>query len=202
MSYDSNTPQDNPYGQQSPAYGDQSTSAQGYGGQPGSGYGAAPSYASWGKRVLAYLIDMALFLLAYIPFIIGAIYAGSQASTGEVGSTGSSATPAEQGFFVGMMALTGVLFLAIFIWNICLKQGKTGYTVGKGVMGIKLIKEDTGQPIGAGMAFLRYLLTQAISAVTCGIGGLIDLLWPLWDSKRQTLHDKILSTVVINQPKG
>lgn len=29
------------------------------------------------------------------------------------------------------------------------------------------------------------------------VPGLLDVLWPLWDGKRQTLHDKIAGTVVV-----
>jgi uncharacterized RDD family membrane protein YckC len=27
--------------------------------------------------------------------------------------------------------------------------------------------------------------------------GLLDVLWPLWDAKNQTLHDKAVGTVVL-----
>jgi hypothetical protein len=27
--------------------------------------------------------------------------------------------------------------------------------------------------------------------------GLADVLWPLWDAKRQTLHDKLVGRVVV-----
>jgi uncharacterized RDD family membrane protein YckC len=30
----------------------------------------------------------------------------------------------------------------------------------------------------------------------------LDALWPLWDSKRQTLHDKLARTVVITGEGG
>ena len=83
------------------------------------------------------------------------------------------------------------------MWNYCLKQGRTGYTVGKGVLGIKLIKQDTGQPMGAGLSFVRQL-AHIVDAIPCYLG----YLWPLWDAKRQTFADKIMGTVVIEQPKG
>jgi uncharacterized RDD family membrane protein YckC len=37
-----------------------------------------------------------------------------------------------------------------------------------------------------------------------GLLSLLDYLWPLWDSKRQALHDKIADTQVVvgRQPKG
>jgi uncharacterized RDD family membrane protein YckC len=184
---DPNTPpnpygqgQPSPYGQQ-PAYGQQPGQPGQYG-QPA--YGFAPDYAHWGKRVGASLIDSLVLFLAYIPIGIGAAINGSSTD----GSTAAGL----------LLTLLGwVLYVAVFVWNVCLKGGRTGYTIGKGVLGIRLINADTGQPIGAGMAFLRQL-AHIVDALPCYLG----FLWPLWDSKRQTFADKIVSSVVINQPRG
>ncbi len=35
-------------------------------------------------------------------------------------------------------------------------------------------------------------------AVTSGIASLVDLVWAFWDKDRQTLHDKIMKTVVVD----
>ena len=48
------------------------------------------------------------------------------------------------------------------------------------------------------MGLLRYLAGFAISVFTCGIGGLVDVLWPLFDSKNRTLHDMVVGSVVID----
>ena len=90
-----------------------------------------------------------------------------------------------------------VLPLLVFIWNACIRQGRTGYTVGKGVLGIKLIGEASGQPIGGGLSFVRQL-AHILDSLFCYIG----YFWPLWDAKRQTFADKIMKTVVINQPRS
>ena len=58
-------------------------------------------------------------------------------------------------------------------------------------MGIKLVEERTGQPIGAGMCFVRDLAHILDGFFYLGY------LWPLWDNKRQTFADKILTTVVV-----
>ena len=54
----------------------------------------------------------------------------------------------------------------------------------------------TGGPSGAPSVeqFLRILATVT---VILGIIWLLDMLFPLWDKKRQTLHDKIVKTVVL-----
>lgn len=203
MSNYGNPPSD-PYGQnpQDPAsnpYGQQGQ----YGGQPAGAYGGVPAgvvFSSWGKRAGAAIIDGLIMMVALIPYYIGI---GLSAGSAEVNpNTGQLETTGGSGAGLALMAIGGLATLAVLIWNVFLKQGKTGYTVGKGVLGIKLVKADTGQPIGAGMAFARYLITSVISFVTCGIGALVDHLWPLWDDKNQTLHDKIIKTYVIDQPKG
>ncbi len=40
-----------------------------------------------------------------------------------------------------------------------------------------------------------------IAFVLCIIPGVVDLLFPLWDSHKQTLADKLISSVVITAPK-
>lgn len=193
-----------PYGQQPPAYGQQPNP---YGQQPGYGqpaYGAAygapapaGAYAHWGKRVGAYLIDGLLTSLAGLPLWIGYGILAASAKTTTL-PDGTVTTSTSGGPVVALLVLIGIVTsLAFFVWNTCLKGGRTGYSIGKGVLGIKLISESTGQPIGAGMAFVRYLC-HIIDGIPCYLG----YLWPLWDRKRQTFADKIVKSVVIDQPKG
>ncbi|HEY5013550.1 MAG TPA: RDD family protein, partial [Acidimicrobiia bacterium] len=77
-----------------------------------------------------------------------------------------------------------------------LKQGNTGQTIGKKVIGLKVVKEETGQPIGGGMSIVR-AIAHVADSIICYIGW----LFPLWDAKRQTLADKIIGTLVITVPK-
>ncbi len=54
----------------------------------------------------------------------------------------------------------------------------------------------TSQPIGMGKAFVRDI-AHIVDSVICYVGW----LFPLWDEKRQTLADKMQSTVVVTVPK-
>lgn len=201
---DPQQPGQDPYGQQGqgqpPAYGQPAYGQPAYpqGGEYG-GYGAAPSYAHWGKRVGAYLIDSIILMLLMIPYYVGLAMAAGETTLEYDATTGQYENVTEGGSAIGwVLVLLGiVLAIGFFIWNWVIKQGKTGYTVGKGVLGIKLVGEQTGQPIGGGMSFVRQI-AHILDSLPCYLG----FLWPLWDSKRQTFADKILNTVVIDQPKG
>jgi uncharacterized RDD family membrane protein YckC len=105
------------------------------------------------------------------------------------------------GVLGGLVRIVGDLaLLAYGIWNIGYLQGTTGQSIGKRVQGIQLVRADTLQPVGFGMAVVRYLL-GAVAFFLCFIPGVLDLLWPLWDPKRQRIVDKILSNAVIQGQK-
>jgi len=59
-----------------------------------------------------------------------------------------------------------------------------------------VVSEKTGQPIGFGMSVVRELIYVVFNAA-CGVLWLIAVLFPLWDAKRQTLTDKIISTICV-----
>ncbi len=123
------------------------------------------TYANWPQRVGAYLIDL---VPVFVLILIG------RAAGGAI-------------FIVLYLAS-----LAVSIYNRWILAGKSGQSWGKQVLGIRLVKEDTGEPIGGLMAFVRDI-AHIVDSIICYIG----FLFPLWDSKRQTLADKIMSTVVV-----
>jgi uncharacterized RDD family membrane protein YckC len=160
--------------------------------------------AGWFTRVVAMLVDSLVQLIGMIPYVVGLVLfvIGAPDSSYDEYSTFAEAPPvADTGNTAmmvagGLLVLLGVLLmLAIQIWNRAFKQGRTGQSIGKKVMGIRLVDEHTGQPIGAGMAFVRDL-AHALDGFAY-----IGYLWPLWDDKRQTFADKILNTVVVELPK-
>ncbi|HTE59475.1 MAG TPA: RDD family protein [Solirubrobacteraceae bacterium] len=70
--------------------------------------------------------------------------------------------------------------------------GPTGQTVGKRVLGIRVIDFKVGGPIGYGRGLLR-----TVARYLSGIILLLGYLWMLWDPEKQTWHDKIAGTVVV-----
>lgn len=150
------------------------------------------SYASWGQRAVATLWDFVYLWPGLIPLSLGYVLLFAGAAASSDGSGG--------GALVALGMLLILVGIALVIWrtisNYMLDQGRSGYTYGKRKLGIRTIREQDGQASGVGSCVARYFL-HAIINQAC----YIDYLWPLWDQpKRQTLTDKILTTVVVNQP--
>jgi uncharacterized RDD family membrane protein YckC len=92
-------------------------------------------------------------------------------------------------FLPSLLAIGVSLFWAF-------QLGETGQTPGMRVIGLKCVGQATGQPIGFGLAVVR-TIAHAVDSLICEVGW----LFPLWDQDKQTLADKIMSTVVITVPK-
>jgi uncharacterized RDD family membrane protein YckC len=93
---------------------------------------------------------------------------------------------------MGVSWLLWLVEVGYLVWNYGFKQGTTGSSIGKGIMKFKVVSETTGEPIGFAMSVVRQL-AHIIDGLICYIGYLI----PLWDAKRQTLADKIMTTVCL-----
>ena len=68
-----------------------------------------------------------------------------------------------------------------------------GMTPSKWMLGIRVVKADTGKPAGFWRMALRQTIGQFVSAILCYLG----YVWALVDANRQTWHDKIAKTMVI-----
>ncbi|BCI86128.1 Proline-rich antigen [Mycobacterium innocens] len=99
-----------------------------------------------------------------------------------------------QDSIIGVLAqgLASLAILAYWVWNYGYRQGTTGSSIGKSVLKFKVVSETTGQPLGFGMSLVRQL-AHFVDAIICYVG----FLFPLWDAKRQTLADKIMTTVCL-----
>lgn len=158
--------------------------------------------ASFGQRVLALLIDTALSLIGLIPMVIGIIVlvaAVPKTTTyDEFGNATLSGGNDGLAVIGGLLiALGGLISLAITLWNRVFRMGRTGQSVGKSLIGLKLLDDKTGQPIGAGMCFLRELVAGIVNQVFY-----LSYLWMLWDTDKQTVADKAVHSTVIVLPKA
>lgn len=152
------------------------------------------AYTPWLTRVLAYVID-ALPIVVLIGIGYGILLAFSETTcVSDTSEYGMGDYCVAETSSTGMLAV-GLCYLLAFvfgIWNYGYRQGTTGSSIGKSVLKFKVVSEKTGQPIGFGLSIVRQI-AHIVDQVICMIG----YLFPLWDSKRQTLADKIMTTVCL-----
>jgi len=74
-----------------------------------------------------------------------------------------------------------------------------GCSIGQGVVKVKVV-DPNGRFLTQGTAFVRLLAQAGMGLVP--FLPILDLLWPLWDERRQTLHDKAVNCYVINDPRA
>jgi uncharacterized RDD family membrane protein YckC len=149
-------------------------------------------YADWGTRAVGALIDFAVTLGAWIVLIVIAV-AGSQIRTAPDQYGDTNTAPAGIAI-VALALLTGVV---ITLGYHLLNGGARGQTIGKRAVHIQTRDARTGGPISYPRAFGRYLVYLAACLIV-PILGIVDLIWPLWDDRRQTVHDKAVSSVVVH----
>jgi len=139
-------------------------------------------YASWIRRVGGFLIDA---VVAFLPsFAAGLYYESTVDSSGQPSASGRAVD------LIGIVVAAGV-----FVYLRWIRAGRTGQSLGRRVVNVRLVDEHSGQPVGVGKAALRDV-AHLLDSVAVGIGW----LFPLWDSKRQTFADKLGGTVVVRTP--
>lgn len=104
-------------------------------------------YASWARRVSAFLIDA-------LPLVLAEGVVGTRVPV--------------------LMWLGWLVGLGLAGYNRWIRAGKTGQSWGKKALRVKLVSGSTGQPIGVGVAFTRDIW-HTLDTFTCYIGWLLPL---------------------------
>lgn len=152
-------------------------------------YASAFPYASWGDRAIGYIID-SLFVFA-VMILLGAV-CGSFFFASAVGfGHGDPFSRAMCCFLIFLFPLSTLL---VGLYNRVYLVSLRGYSIGQGVMKLKVV-DAQGALLSQGTAFIRLIVHAALGIVP--LLPLLDLLWPLWDPYRQTLHDKAVGCFVI-----
>lgn len=175
-----------------------------YSAQPQSGAPFPMNYATWVDRVIAALIDLAI--VAGVLIVLSLIFGGAAVGLGGLsGLADQSNNPEAAGALAGlsclgcfgMVVMPLLVYFAIGIWNKVWLPAKRGYSIGQGVMKLRIVGPE-GNLVPLGTLAIRLLITVAFGFVP--FLPLLDLLWPLWDDRRQTLHDKAVNTYVVKVP--
>lgn len=132
------------------------------------------NYAGYGQRLIAALLDGLIVGVTnfMIGIVIGVVTGGDQNGT--------------------VSTLSYLIGLGVSVGYFVFYQAEQGQTVGKRVMGIRVVGVNGKTPTPMTF-FLREIIGKTISAFILFIG----YLMPLWDGRKQALHDKIANTFVV-----
>ncbi|MCP5028093.1 MAG: RDD family protein [Actinomycetia bacterium] len=144
------------------------------------GPGGVVQFASWWSRAGAFLLDTVVQgAVAFVFFLFASLL-------------GRVSDPAAGiGMVVAIIAL-----VALQIYNYCFLQSWNGATVGKRVVGIAVVRDRGHETLPPGRLFGRWLMTSLLGLLFY-IGMVLDYLWPFWDKKNQTIHDKVVGSIVV-----
>jgi uncharacterized RDD family membrane protein YckC len=131
-------------------------------------------YVGFWPRVGAALIDTLLLALVLTP-VLYLLY----------GSDNPSTRTGDLFFNVAVPCA-----LTVFLWV------RYGFTPGKYALSARVVDADTGQPLSAGRALLRYA-GYFVSTIPFCLG----LVWVAFDRRKQGWHDKMANSVVV-RPAG
>lgn len=133
----------------------------------------SPELASPSARLVAAVVDVTLMVVAL--FWVGAL--GGDAAFGRGGP----------------QSVVRVLAWVAVLGHVVLLEGASGQTLGKRLVGIRVVNHETGGPIGYRWAAHR--------AAARALFWFVSFL-ALTDPRMQTLHDRSAGTVVVNDPAG
>jgi uncharacterized RDD family membrane protein YckC len=133
-----------------------------------------------GRRILATIVDGVIF---------GGLYAVMVILFGSISTVGSA------NWNGSMPALPTLLYGVIVVLYYILLEGYLGQTVGKMLLGIKVVREDDGEVPGLGGATIRTLLR-----IVDGIFNyLVAFIAVLISGKNQRLGDMAAHTLVVRK---
>jgi uncharacterized RDD family membrane protein YckC len=196
--------------------------AQQYAAAPAYPYAVAKStttpdgvpLAGWWHRVAAYLLDA--LILGVLAGIIAAPWIGDIWSTykdwfddalrsGENGSSSSIDTAQLQRDLARPLAFVVGIQLAVgFCYHVGFLMWRQA-TPGKLLLGLRVRLRDRPGRMPLGTVTLRWVAQFAVGILglipyvgsLTGLYSLLDALWPLWDEKKQAIHDKVAKTNVV-----
>ncbi len=149
--------------------------AQVVSGAPGTGANVHVT----GRRVLATLVDG--IVLGFVFALMSMLFGSSSAQGGQVNAS--------------LSGLPFLIYLVLVFAYYDLMEGYLGQTVGKMLLGIKVVREDNGEAPGLGGAAIR----TALRIIDGLFFYLVAFIAVLASGKNQRLGDMVAHTLVVRK---
>ncbi|MET8147479.1 RDD family protein [Actinoplanes sp. NPDC049668] len=157
--------------------------------------------ADFATRLLSYLIDYAIMTGVMMVVLVPAAVVFMFKVMPDFDEALDSPAPLDFGevvvpFLLLELGLLVLTLVGYYVYNVEM-MFRSGQTVGKKLMKIRVVPLTPGAALTRGMAAKRYLI-EYICGVFVPFFAYLDGLWQLWDKPfQQTLHDKVAKTVVV-----
>jgi len=149
--------------------------------------------SAWWKRLLAWLVDYALITGFFL--VLEGIVVGLVAATTPALNTANRGPSAGGWVAIGLFGALALLAPAVYFG---VSEGTLrGQSVGKLALGIGVRDATSAQLIGFWRAFGRYWF-NVLLALPFDILFLVGNLAPLWDARRRSWADHVVSSVVVD----
>jgi uncharacterized RDD family membrane protein YckC len=163
---------------------------------------AAQPYASWGRRAVAYLVD-GLVVAAVALAITGLTGHAEPWSVFHFHTVDGRTRLIPYGHKLVFWSVS--LPVLGFLYSVAFLASGWRATPGMRWLRIELARAADYGRVGLAQVCGRSAILVAESLLSSvvkvlGLVVLLDFLWPAWDARRQTLHDKLARTVVLRRP--
>jgi uncharacterized RDD family membrane protein YckC len=102
-----------------------------------------------------------------------------------------------EGLLILLTLLIGWLVWSIIVWG-------RGQTPAKQLLGMRVLSRETLTSARRGRMFAREIpckwIVELFASIT--VVGFVVYFWLLWDKERQELWDKMVETIVVNDPEN
>jgi len=171
--------------------------------------------SGWWKRVLARIIDNIIVSIVALPLTFAPMkqavtvlqdYVQQVVNAVDAGSSTMPALP--DGLSGPILQISVTMLILNLVYEIAFLT-RTGATPGKRVVGISVRLRDKPGPPPLDAVLKRTAVKQGgdIAGLVPVLGffgslfSTVDVLWPLWDVKKQAIHDKAGATNVVVGPQ-
>jgi uncharacterized RDD family membrane protein YckC len=150
--------------------------------------------ARWWQRVGSMLLDVLIVAvpLAIVNAILNSAFGTERTVKLLNGTYVNQRTIQGPAHVVILIATTAIVGLYFSVLN----GGYSGQTIGNRAPGIAVRDATTGDAIGFKRGLLRWFV-RSVLYLALVLPGLLNDLFPLWDSRNQTIADKAARSVVI-----
>jgi len=172
-----------------------------YAAAPQRGPAAGWEYAGFWIRAVAWIIDG--FILGFITTVLWLVVLAVVAAIG-FGAVATSVNTEgglteSQGVVLGVGIAAAFIFLGIMTLLVtalyfALLWVKRGATIGQSILGLRVVHETNGGPIGWGAAIVRLVVLYIGFAVFY-----LGVIWVAFDARKRGWHDLAASTVVVKR---